>query len=590
MEISTFRKLWQILSKGERRDAIALLGLMTVGMAFETFGVSLIIPVIALLTQPNYMEKTEALMPVLEILGYPSQQMLLLGTMLALTCVYLVKNLFLVFLASRQTQFTFGIQARLSQKLFTTYLCQPYTFHLQRNSAQLLRNAITEVGYITGRVLTPTLLLLTEGLVVFGLCCLLFVVEAAGTAAVVIVLGGTAMGFHRVTRSRTSHWARERQHHEGLRIQHLQQGLGGAKEIKLLGRESYFAGVYGRHNSQSARAGRYHAMLQQLTPLGLEFLAIVGLVSVVLTMVTQGRELSSIVPVISLFGVVAFRLIPSTNRILLSIQSLRYGLPAIDTLHADLNLFVPENYGAHSAKPLVIQDEIRLHDVSYTYPATAAPSLTGVSLVIHKGESVGFIGPSGSGKSTLVNVLLGLLTPDSGEVKVDGWNIQANLRDWQGQIGYVPQSIYLTDDTLLHNVAFGIPREQISLEAVERAILAAQLTDFVAGLPAGLETVVGERGVKISGGQRQRIGIARALYHDPYVLVLDEATSALDTVTEEGVMEAVRAFHGLKTTIIVAHRLSTVEHCDRLVRFDHGCVVEKDVRVNQHSRRIDLIG
>ena len=223
---------------------------------------------------------------------------------------------------------------------------------------------------------------------------------------------------------------------------------------------------------------------------------------------------------------------------------------------------------------------LELSQITYSYPGAAEPALKDLSLTIQRGESVGFIGASGAGKSTLVDILLGLLTPDTGEVRVDGKDIQENLRNWQDQIGYVPQSIYLTDDTLRCNVAFGLTDEQIDDEAVQRAIQAAQLEEFVASLPEGLETIVGEHGVRLSGGQRQRIGIARALYHDPVVLVLDEATSALDAVTERDVMQAVYALHGDKTLLIVAHRLSTVAHCDKLVRLEEGRVVEEgDARV-----------
>jgi ABC-type multidrug transport system fused ATPase/permease subunit len=266
---------------------------------------------------------------------------------------------------------------------------------------------------------------------------------------------------------------------------------------------------------------------------------------------------------------------PSVNRVLSAVQYLRYGLPVINTLHEELQLAVPEPAAQNNNGAATFQHEIRLTDITYTYPNAPAPALNQLSLSIQKDESVGFIGPSGSGKSTLVDVVLGLLTPSAGQVVVDSKDIQQNLRHWQDRIGYVPQSIYLTDDTLKRNVAFGLPDGQIDDIAVQRAIQAAQLDEFVASLPDGLETLVGERGIRLSGGQRQRIGIARALYHDPVVLVLDEATSALDIATERGVMQAVTALHGSKTILIVAHRLSTVEHCNRLYRLHEGRVVEE---------------
>ena len=262
------------------------------------------------------------------------------------------------------------------------------------------------------------------------------------------------------------------------------------------------------------------------------------------------------------------------NRVLGAVQALRYGLPVINTLHEELQLDAPEPAAKTPTAPPPSSLKFAL-PYHYTYPSAPTLALNQLALSIRKGESVGFIGPSGSGKSTLVDVILGLLAPDAGQVAVDGQDIQTNLRGWQDQIGYVPQSIYLTDDTLRRNVAFGLPDEQIDDVAVQRAIRAAQLEEFVTSLPDGSETIVGERGIRLSGGQRQRIGIARALYHDPAVLVLDEATSALDTATERGVMQAVRALHGTKTIVIVAHRLSTVEHCDRLYQLQEGRVADE---------------
>ena len=566
--LSTTQKIWGLLTAVERRDAVVLLGLMIIGMVLETLGVGLVIPALALLTQSDFAHDYPALQPLLQTLDNPSQETLVIGGMLMLVGVYLIKALFLAYFAWQQTYFIFNVQAQLSQRLFMIYLRQPYTFHLQRNSAQLIRNVINEVVIFAGS-LSNVMSLLAEGLVLLGIISLMLVVEPLGALIVVSVLGIAAWGFYHFTRKHIIHWGKARQYHEGLRIQHLQQGLGGAKDVKLLGREANFLEQYRLHNVQSARVGQLHATLQQLPRLWLELLAVSGLAILVISMLAQNRALEAVLPTLGLFAAAAFRLMPSVNRVLGAIQSLRYGLPVIDILHTELNLSTLETANTRTSST-PFRTTLELRQITYAYPEAAESALKDLSLTIQHGETIGFIGTSGAGKSTLVDILLGLLTPDAGEVWVDGVNIQENLRNWQDQIGYVPQSIFLTDDTLRNNVAFGLANEQIDDTAVWRAIRAAQLEEFVTSLPDGLETLVGERGIRLSGGQRQRIGIARSLYHDPAVLVLDEATSSLDTATEREVMQAVRTLHGNKTVLIVAHRLSTVEHCDRLYRLRHG--------------------
>jgi ABC-type multidrug transport system fused ATPase/permease subunit len=576
--MSTVRKVYAILSPAERKAAIVLLGLMTIGAVLETLGLGLVVPAIAVLMQRDLATQYPELQPLLSALGNPSQPRLVAIGMLALVGMYFVKTTFCGFLVWRQTHFVFGLQARLSDRLFSLYLSLPYTFHLEHNSAQLIRNSVNEVSQFTQTTALPGLLLLTEGLVLFGIASLLFVLEPMGAVIVVAVMGSTAWGYQRITGSRVTRWGEARQYHDGLRIQHLQQGIGAAKDVKLLGREEEFLAQYRVHNMGSARAARLHHTLVDVPRLGLELLGVAGLTALVLAMLMQGQPIAAIIPTLGLFAAAAFRLMPSVNRVVNAIHLLRYGLTVVDTLHAELARATTPT-GVRQAKVQPFRDSIVLRDVIYSYPNASAPALSGLSISIQRGEFVGFVGPSGSGKSTLVDVVLGLLTPDAGEVLVDGRNIQSALRGWQDQIGYVPQSIYLTDDTIRRNIAFGLPNEKIDDSAVRRAVKAAQLEDFVASRPDGLATVLGEHGVRLSGGQRQRIGIARALYHDPAVLVLDEATSALDTVTEEGVMEAVIALHGSKTILVVAHRLSTVEHCDRKYRLEHGQVVRKEASV-----------
>lgn len=569
--IGTARKVYSMLDARERRSARWLMVLMAIGMLVETLGVGIMAPVIVLLTQSDFPNDYPQLVPAIERLGNPGRETLVMAAMVGLVAVYVIKNGFLALLAWRRSVFAQGVRVQLSQRLFAIYLRQPYTFHLERNSAQLIVTATSEVGMCSG-ALTHMMTVLTEVLVLSGIAALLLMVEPVGAVIVVVVLGGAAWGFQTATKARISRWGLARQHHDGLRVQQLQQGLGGAKDVKLLGRESDFLSQYLVHNAESARMIQSQATIEQIPRLWLELLAVIGLATLVVTMLARGQDTTDIVPTLGLFAAAAFRLMPSVSRVLVGVQALRYSRAAIDSVHEELELALPAPSTTRSV-PAPLRDSIEMRGVSYQYQSAHAPSLNSVSIEIRRGESVGFVGPSGAGKSTLVDVILGLLTPTVGQVIVDGKDIQTDLRSWQDQIGYVPQAIYLTDDTLRRNVAFGLPPDQIDDAAVQRAIRAAQLEDFIRSLPEGLETVVGERGVRISGGQRQRIGIARALYHDPTVLVLDEATSALDVGIESGVMQAVTALQGTKTILIVAHRLSTVARCDRLYLLEGGSVV-----------------
>jgi ATP-binding cassette, subfamily B, bacterial PglK len=573
----TLRKIREILNSHERRGVVFLFGLVTVGMFIEMLGIGLVLPLIMLLAHEDLGAAYPSLQPALEALGNPSQRALIIGGMLLLVAVYLVKSLYLAFLAWWQSRFIFGIRIRLSQKLFATYLRQPYIFHLNRNSAQLVRNTMSETGHFTQGSLQPALHLCSEGVLLFGIGVLLLVVEPAGTLVVAVILATAAWLFHAVTRKRVRQWGIDRKFHEGQRIQHLKQGLGGAKDVKLSGREADFLAQFKSHNRRAARAARHQSVLKQMPRLWLEFLAVLGLVTLVLVMVYQERNLANILPTLGLFAAAALRMMPSVNKLVVAIQTLRFHQPALDTIREELKLYVPGPRAASpaAASPPALEREVCVEHVTFTYPGGARPAVDDIFLAIKKGETVGFIGPSGSGKSTLIDIILGLLEPDSGRILVDGNDIRQDPRAWQDQIGYVPQSIYLTDDSLRRNVAFGIPSEEIDDEAVMQAIRGAQLEEFVGSLAEGLECVVGERGVRLSGGQRQRIGIARALYHNPGVLVLDEATSSLDTATEQGVMEAVKALHGSKTILIVAHRLSTVRDCDRLFRLHEGRIVDE---------------
>ena len=568
-----FSKVRLLLTPAEEKTSILMIFLILLGMVFEALGIGLVIPVITLMIDVDGPSKFPFLSSWVNVHDSNSQKSLAIFSMIALVIVYLLKNLYLGYLIWRQSNFALDVQANLSRRLFSIYMQQPYAFHLQRNSAELVRNITSEVASFSG-VITSLMQLLSESFVLIGVALLLLVVEPVGAVTIVVALGGTAWIFHRVTRVRISRWGIERQYHDGLRIQYLQQGLGGVKDIILLGRQKDFLNRFDVHNQNSARVWKFQNTLQGIPRLIFEMLAIIGLATLVIVMLNQGSTTTSLVPILGMFAASAFRLMPSVNRILGSIQSLRYNMSALDLLYEEIALKVLPHQLDTNKDHISFQRGIKFREVGYTYQSVTRPALHSITLEIQKGELIGFVGVSGSGKSTLLDIFLGLLPPSEGSIEVDGIEIQQNLRKWQDLIGYVPQTIYLTDDSLRRNVAFGLADDEIDDVSVMKAIVSAQLNQFVDLLPEGLDTKVGERGVRLSGGQRQRIGIARALYHDPSILVFDEATSALDIATEASVLEVITALRGAKTLILVAHRLSTVERCDRLFKFDQGRIVD----------------
>ena len=567
--VETVKIVWKLFTNSDRAAFIRIVVMVIVGMFLETISLGIVVPIIGILTQDDYQQKYPF---IVDIFGNLSREELISAVMVAMVLIYVVRSLFLFWSLWIQKGFSASVSGRLSQSLFSIYLRQPYMFHLQRNSSTLMRNAKNATSVVTCGV-DPFLVLLTDGLVAIAMFALLIAVEPVGTLAVLLVFGLSTFVFQRTTRRRIDNWGYQVDYHETKILQHLQEGFGGAKDVKVLGRENEFLSQHEKHLGESIRINRIYNVILTLPRSFMEIITIVGLCLLVVSMVVRGRELADIVPILGLFAAAAFRVMPSINRLLMATQTLIFNRSIIASVYKDFLLDSPDSLSLKSETKFATQ--LELTDVSFKYPTAATASLQNVSLVVKRGEAVGFVGPSGAGKSTLVDVILGLFAPTSGVVKVDGQDVQQNLRNWQNQIGYVPQAIYLTDDTLRRNVAFGLNDENIDDNLVRNAIRLAQLEEFVATLPEKLETVVGERGVRLSGGQRQRIGIARALYHNPSVLVLDEATSSLDTPTEHGVMQAVQALQGSKTVLIVAHRLSTVEYCDRLYKIENARITEE---------------
>lgn len=567
-----YKKFYNILSLQQRYQAIFISGLILVSMLLETVGIAAVVPVIGFIAKNSINESYPSLSPILVLLGNPTQIELIVGGMVLLMIFNIVRTIFSSYSIWKQNIFIYGLSADLSSRLFMGYLRQPWTFHLQRNSAELTVNVTNEVNLFIG-TLQSCLLLATDGLVIVGIIIFLVFIEPLGTLTVIVILGFSAWIFHYIMKNQILTWGGSRQLHEVSRIQHLQQGFGGVKDVKLLGREDYFSQQFKMNNIHISHISAVMKTLSDLNRISLELVGIIGLAMLVIIMMAHGAPVESLVPIMGVFSVAAFKILPAINRVSGAVQNARFLLPSINKVYEEVR-FVESSLVVEEKKPFKFESSIILKNVSFLYPQASKCALEAINFHIQRGSSVGFIGFSGAGKSTLIDIILGLLPVDRGQVIVDDVDIQSNLRGWQNQIGYVPQSIFLTDDTVRRNIAFGIPEAAIDEIAVNRALKAAQLDIFITSLPQGVHTLVGERGVRLSGGQRQRIGIARALYHDPSVLVFDEATSSLDLDTEKEVMEAVNALRGKKTLIIVAHRISTLVNCNELFKLESGKIIQ----------------
>jgi ABC-type multidrug transport system fused ATPase/permease subunit len=565
---STHRLLWEVLTRRERKSLLGMFLLILFGVLLETLSVGLLIPALTVLTRDD----SSLNLPYVTLKSSLSQSQLIQIAAGAIFLVYLFKNVFIGVSTWIQRGFLTKISTRLSARMLEIYIHQPYAYHLRHNSAVLIRNT-QDASMVVGGGVEPTLAVLSDGLIAASLFIVLVVVEPLGTLSVVAIFVGATMLFQRLTTNRLREWGKQRQEQKGKIIQSIQQSLGAIKDIQILGREQMFTDVHREQQELDANLMRKINMTQVLPRLWLEIIAMGAMASLVVIMLLTGNEINAIVPVVGLFALSAFRVLPSVNKIINGLQMLRVSRAAIETIHRDLGLNI--STGDSSTVGVFEFEALTTEALGFQYEQMDSEVLKDISILINKGEAVGFVGQSGSGKSTLIDILLGLLEPKSGSVRVNGLEIGDCKRSWQHIVGYIPQTIFLMDDSLRRNIAIGIADNEIDEVAIFEALKSAQLEDFVASLPEGLDTVVGERGVRLSGGQRQRIGIARALYHQPSVLVLDEATSSLDTETEKGVMQAVQALQGDKTVIIVAHRLSTVEYCDRLYRLDAGRIVDE---------------
>jgi len=570
IKADTIRKAWAVYpSRSKIRIPVVML-LGFVGTALEALGIGLVIPVMTTMSKATTGNSGSVLQPLFNALGIRAVGTMVGVAVLCIVVAFFVKNIYKLFLNWYSAKFSNFTSQYMTSMLFRSFLTRPYTFHLQRNSSDLLNSVQQEVGMTIGLVssftaLTQEILL---GGAVLGLMFYTEPVAAISTATILIV--GTLF-YTRITKPYVIRFGQQRQKIQAPLTRYLLQGFGGVKDIKVLGRAEDFSSQYENQNLVVQNAGLRYGVLKQIGPMWTELLAMSGLTVVVWVMVWQSRPPDRIIPLLGLFVVATWRFVPAINTVVNLVNSLRYSQPAVASVFAEFEYIKSQENIVKTQ--IVFNDKVEMQNLTFNYPNTVTPSLRDVNIVVRKGETVGFIGPSGAGKSTLVDVVLGLLPQTSGELLIDGVEMHKHNLEWQSTIGYVSQAIYLTDDTVRRNVAFGIAENEVDEGALERALRSAQLWEFVDGLPNKTHTIVGERGVRVSGGQRQRIGIARALYHEPQVLVLDEATSSLDIETETEVMSAIRALQGFKTILIVAHRLSTVQHCDRLYRIEDARIV-----------------
>lgn len=587
----TLNKLLKLFDKKEKKKLLIICFMMIIAALFETIGIGLIVPFVGIVTNPEMIQEQAILSYMYDLFKFQSTIGFVIFSVVFLLSVFILKNLYLLFFNYVQYKVILNQQVKLSRDLFKEYLTKPYTFHLQRNTSNLLRNVNEEVPKVFQGIILSGFQLLTEGLVIIFILILLLITAPVATITASILLGGSVLIFFKIFRKKISELGVEQQKVSGTIIKWVNQGLGASKEVKVSGKEDFFINAYTKQSLIKVKNSRYMKMLELVPRLFIETLLVSIVLLTMLIIIFQGTDTKQIVATMALFAMAAFRLMPSINRVVALITSIRYSKPALDVVYEDLFLDKDAKlYREPKSNSVFInkgkntfKDSIKLSNVSFRYPNQNDYSVKDISLTIPIGQSVAFIGESGAGKTTIVDIILGLFEPEKGNVLVDGVNLYDQISLWQQKIGYIPQSIFLSDETIRGNVAFGIDPKEIDDNEVLRALEQAQLKEFVLSLPDKLETTVGERGVRLSGGQRQRIGIARALYHNPEILFMDEATSALDNETEKEIMKAIDGLRGEKTLIIIAHRLSTIENCDIVFKINKGRLVAINNKLEQSS-------
>lgn len=587
---------------GKQRWAkYSLLMVLMLGNAMlEMVGVGAIPVFIYIVSSPDWVFQHRWAAPFLRLLEIQNTRQMVIWAFVSVGTLFVAKNVFYGFLIFLKNKIVYHDQITLGDRLFRAYLKADYNFFLKRNSAELLRNLNNETKLVISDVLLPLMQLVMDGFVLLMIVILLFKVEPLITLLTFFVLGSCSFLFMRITNRKNKAYGREAQYHRQQMNKIVLEGISGIKEIKVLGRENHFLTQYHDSAVRTAMTLRYKQIINQLPKPFMETIAVTGMIFISFILLLMNRNLSSFIPVLSLFGVATLRLLPIFRTLVAAYTDIRYNLYAIDPVFDDLKLLEKEvgpsleTEKTEIADPFPFESEIIFRNVGYRYPKGKNEAIRDIHLSIPKGSVVGLVGPSGAGKTTIVDILLGLLVPQQGEVLVDQQNIFQDVRRWQINVGYIPQLIHLSDDTIRRNIALGVPDPEIDDLKIKQALRAAQLESLILQLPEGLDTMVKERGVRLSGGQRQRIGIARALYNNPQVLIMDEATSALDNLTEKSVIESIEALRGDRTIVMIAHRLTTVRNCDVIYLIHEGRIVDHgsydDLLKSSHAfRRMNLM-
>lgn len=573
------------LTKGNHKRLVSMIFLFIFISCLEVFGTGAIGPFISVATTPDSTEGNSWLNSVYQQLNFNSEQQFLIFLGIIVIIAFYIKA-FLSFKAQKAVfDFGYGLRGELAHKLMKAYIEAPYSFHLRINSATLIQNVIASTEHFCIGLVLSFLTSISNTVVIFALTLLLVKTDALALIFIAMI-GLVVLGLLQPMKDRLANWGKEGWQASSEMIRILNHSLGGLKETRVIGCEAYFEKQMEEQTNKYAANLSAAAGYGNLPRYAIEAFMISFLIGFTLLFINLHQDSGqSLTAVLGVFALASIRLLPATGNLIAGLNTVRANLHSFDRLYFDLKELEQENligsldstnYNTSSQNKHLIafKEQIVVDKLTFQYPNATKNALNEISLTIRKGQSIGIIGKSGSGKTTLVDVFLGLFTPQAGDIKVDGVSVFANLRSWQDRLGYVPQSIFLIDDTIERNIAFGVPDNLIDRDRVNKAIKIAQLSEVVEQLPRGIQTIVGERGVLLSGGQRQRVGIARVLYHERDILVFDEATAALDTETEQLVTEATKALSGDKTIIIIAHRLKTIEHCDCIYQIEQGKVVK----------------